>query len=83
LAQASPPSGTRLYAARLVRDRTGSWNLLGSRYDEDDTFVGEITDPIPLEITDGALTEVSDRGGSHLAQRDQVRGFGSERHPGL
>ncbi len=38
-----------LYSARLVRDRTGEWQVLGF-YDGSahDGFVGEISDPIPL-----------------------------------
>lgn len=35
-----------LYAGRLIRDRAGRWNLLGFRYDEGGTFVGDIADPI-------------------------------------
>ena len=47
-----------IYAARFVRDRVGQWNLLGFRYDEDETFVGEIADPIPVELTGDQLTEI-------------------------
>jgi beta-fructofuranosidase len=36
-----------LYAARLVEHR-GTWYLLGFRDHEDDDFVGELTDPIPV-----------------------------------
>lgn len=45
-----------LYAGRLVRDRTGRWNLLGFRYDEDESFVGEIADPIPVRTAGARLT---------------------------
>ena len=48
-----------LYAGRLIRDRTGRWNLLGFRYDENDTFVGEIADPLLVQEVDGTL-KVSD-----------------------
>jgi beta-fructofuranosidase len=49
-----------IYAGRLVRDRSGRWNLLGFRYDEDEAFVGEIADPIPVELTGGHLAESSE-----------------------
>ena len=39
-----------LYAARLVRDRAGEWQVLGF-YDGSahGAFVGEISDPIPFK----------------------------------
>jgi len=37
-----------LYAGRLVRDRSGTWQLLGFRYLEGGEFIGQITDPIPV-----------------------------------
>ena len=40
---------TSLYSGRLVQRHDGSWVMLGFvDSDEDDAFVGEITDPIPL-----------------------------------
>jgi beta-fructofuranosidase len=45
-----------LYAARLVRDRAGRWNLLGFLYNDGTTFVGTITDPIPVTTTPTGLT---------------------------
>jgi beta-fructofuranosidase len=50
-----------LYAGHLVRDRGGRWNLLGFRYDEDDAFVGEIADPIPVHLAGRRLTAVPSR----------------------
>ena len=44
-----------LYAARLVEERPGSWALLGFRDTEDGTFVGEITDPLPVVLDGGTL----------------------------
>lgn len=44
-----------LYAARLVEDSAGGWNLIGFRNTEDGRFVGELTDPIPVGIRDGGL----------------------------
>jgi beta-fructofuranosidase len=44
-----------LYAARLVQDRRGGWNLLGFRRDENGTFVGEMADPVPVRVQGGAL----------------------------
>nr|WP_297427924.1 glycoside hydrolase family 68 protein [uncultured Actinotalea sp.] len=41
-----------LYAARLVQDRAGAWNLIGFRDVEEGVFVGEITDPLPV-VRDG------------------------------
>ena len=39
-----------LYSARLVRDRSGVWQVLGFHDGSArDAFVGEISDPIPLE----------------------------------
>jgi beta-fructofuranosidase len=38
-----------LYSGRLIRDRSGKWVMLAFRHVEDDgTFIGEITDPIPI-----------------------------------
>ena len=42
-----------LYAARIVRDRAGEWQVLGFRDGSvRDEFVGEIIDPIPLRSLD-------------------------------
>lgn len=58
-----------LYAGRVIRDRAGQWNLLGFRYDEDDTFIGEIPDPIPVHQVDGRLEAHGvNRLQSHLPQ---------------
>ena len=48
-----------IYAGRVVRDRDGSWVLIGFEYggERDDEFIGQISDPIPLEVTaDGRLS---------------------------
>lgn len=44
-----------LYAARLVEDPVTGWNLLGFRNEEGGQFVGELTDPIAVEVRDGSL----------------------------
>ena len=44
-----------LYAARLVQNRRGGWNLLGFRHDEGGTFVGEMADTVPVRVEGGAL----------------------------
>lgn len=56
---ASPFDHPSLYAGRLILDRSDRWNLLGFRYDEDGEFVGEIADPIPVEITAGQLKPIT------------------------
>mgnify|MGYP000261100395 CR=1 FL=1 len=37
-----------VYAARLIRDRDGGWNLIGFDNIVDGAFVGELCDPIPV-----------------------------------
>lgn len=37
-----------LYAARLVQDKSGTWNLLGFINEVDGLFVGSLSDPIPV-----------------------------------
>ncbi|MCL3861051.1 glycosyl hydrolase family 32 [Actinotalea sp. K2] len=44
-----------LYAARLVQDRAGQWNLLGFRNFEGSRFIGEIADPILVTLDAGRL----------------------------
>ena len=42
-----------IYSARLVRDRTGAWQVLGFvDGSARDAFVGEIIDPVPFEELD-------------------------------
>jgi beta-fructofuranosidase len=48
LEAAAPIAHPSLYAARLVRDRSGDWFALGFRDTEDGAFVGEIADPVPF-----------------------------------
>ena len=46
----------RFYVGRLVRDRTGAWVLLAFHHrGPDDTFVGEISDPMPVVMTPAGL----------------------------
>jgi len=49
LERAEPLDHPSLYAASFVRDGSGRWHVLGFRDTEDGRFVGEITDPLPLE----------------------------------
>ena len=55
----TPPVDHRsLYAGRLVRDGSGRWVLLGFRDTEEDGFVGEICDPIPVNL-DGEQVRIA------------------------
>ena len=40
----------RLYVGRLVQDRAGQWQLLAFRNHDDGGWIGEITDPQPVEL---------------------------------
>lgn len=51
---AKPFAHESLYAARLVDDG-GQWSLIGFRDTEEGTFIGELTDPIPVTLRNGAL----------------------------
>lgn len=45
--------GEELYAGRAVRERDGSWVLLGfENIGSDEAFVGRLSDPLPLRWTD-------------------------------
>jgi beta-fructofuranosidase len=47
----------KLFAAPLVQDRAGGWNLVGFRNDDPDGVTDfSIMDPIPVTITGGTLT---------------------------
>lgn len=48
-----------LYAARLVQDTRGKWQLLGFIEDREGTFAGELCDPIPVRYTDSGLEPAS------------------------
>jgi beta-fructofuranosidase len=37
-----------LYASRLIQDKSGGWNLIGFWDKPQGTFVGELSDPIPV-----------------------------------
>ena len=46
----------RFYVGKLVRDRDGSWVLLAFHHrGSDDTFVGAISDPMPVVMTPDGL----------------------------
>lgn len=42
-----------IYAARLIRDFDGGWNLIGFVNEPNGEFVGELSDPIPVTATPG------------------------------
>lgn len=46
----------QLYVGRLVRDRSGDWQLLAFRNSDGQAgWIGEITDPMPVRVVDGRL----------------------------
>jgi beta-fructofuranosidase len=47
-AKARPFLDNPVYAARLVQDRAGGWNLIGFVNEVDGQFVGVLSDPIPV-----------------------------------
>jgi beta-fructofuranosidase len=49
-AAARPFAHPSLYAAHLIQDRSGQWNILGFSDMADGEFMGEITDPIPVDL---------------------------------
>jgi beta-fructofuranosidase len=55
MATARPFDEPSLYAARLVRSRDDGWVVLGFRDLDGGVFQGEIVDPIPVGLDDGAL----------------------------
>ena len=56
LSQATRLTGPELYAGRLVRDRSGQWNLMAfHNVDEDGAFVGCLADPVPVSWVDDRL----------------------------
>jgi beta-fructofuranosidase len=64
LARATAVTGEELYSGRLIRDRAGRWVMLAFRnLDADGGFIGEITDPMPVRVTqDGAVLRELPRG---------------------
>ena len=46
--RAVPLAGEELYSGRLIRDRAGQWVMLAFRNRQADSFVGEISDPMPV-----------------------------------
>lgn len=48
---ARPVPRPGLYAPRLVRDSSGSWQLIGFVNERGGTFVGELADPVPVRYT--------------------------------
>jgi len=55
--RAVPVTSEELYSGRLIRDRAGRWVMLAFRnLDTRGGFAGEITDPMPVTVTeDGAI----------------------------
>jgi len=50
------------YSGRLVRDRTGAWMLLAFRHTADDgSFVGELSDPMPVRWDGGGRLVVGEQ----------------------
>lgn len=62
-APVSPCDGTlgSLYAGKLVEARSGDWRFLAFRADHNGTFIGELTDPLPVHVGhDGSIRVVAD-----------------------
>jgi len=60
IAAARPFDHPSIYAARLVQgagdaSTPGGWGLIGFRDTEDGVFIGEIADPLPVEVVDGTV----------------------------
>lgn len=53
IAGAHPLHHPHLYAPRLVRDLDGSWAMIGFIDQVDGVFMGELTDPIPVQYRPG------------------------------
>ncbi len=49
------PLGT-LYAGKLVQAGPGDWKFLASRADHNGTYLGELTDPLPVFRTNGGFS---------------------------
>ncbi|GGM06260.1 glycosyl hydrolase family 32 [Dactylosporangium sucinum] len=60
---AHPVTDSSLYSGRIVRDPSGRWVMLAFRnVDAGKRFVGELSDPMPVELTPaGQLKLVADR----------------------
>jgi beta-fructofuranosidase len=58
---AHPVTDRSLYSGRIIRDPQGRWVLLAFRNTTSDgAFIGELSDPMPVELTpDGRLTIVA------------------------
>lgn len=56
LEDASRLTDERLYVGRLIQDRTGQWQFLAFRNDDENgDWIGEIADPQPVELVGGRL----------------------------
>jgi beta-fructofuranosidase len=56
VAAAYPLTDSRLYSGRLVRARDGAWRFLAFHHDgPDGSFVGSVSDPMPVRWADGRL----------------------------
>jgi len=51
--KAKPFLDSPVYAARLVQERNGGWNLIGFENIVDGEFVGRLSDPIPVTADPG------------------------------
>jgi beta-fructofuranosidase len=56
LSKATPLTDDSLYVGRLVRDRDGAWVLLAFHNEGPDGFIGSISDPMPVFLSDYGLT---------------------------
>ena len=65
--RAQPLRHPSLYAGQLLQDRNGRWLLLGFRDIEDEEFVGEIVDPMPVRFDNDADMLVIDEPDSRSA----------------
>jgi beta-fructofuranosidase len=59
-----------LYVGRLVQDRAGQWQLLAFlNTGEDGQWIGEISDPLPVQVVEGRLTVQRQPPGTQSVQK--------------
>jgi len=59
---AHPVTDSALYSGRLVRDPDGCWVLLAFRnFDAHGAFIGELSDPMPVELTSAGQLQLAGR----------------------
>jgi beta-fructofuranosidase len=56
ISKATPLTDDSLYVGRLVRDVDGAWVLLAFHNEGPEGFIGAISDPMPVFVTDDGLT---------------------------